>query len=133
MVNWSSLRANALKAARDAGPIEAHAILSRLMCRALDSIRDLLPEEGERALNEALAFWMDGMGGAASLTATRVSCWKYLDQKPGGSSAIPDDGAAAMRAVICVLFPEPQRDDFSMDTLEFFAEMFDRMGRDIAA
>lgn len=34
-----------------------------------------------------------------------------------------------MRALICVLYAEPESEDFSADTVRWFADMFDQLGQ----
>ncbi|MGN7919883.1 hypothetical protein [Lysobacter sp. 22409] len=106
---------------------EVHMILMRFMCRCLLLAQGLLPETGRNALNSATTFWLDGQGRAADLLTARIDCWNYLDSKHR-STDIKDREDAAMRAVICVLYAEPQSDDFSAETVRWFADMFDRLG-----
>jgi hypothetical protein len=106
---------------------EAHAVLMRFMCRCLMIVRQLLPEIGQRALDVAGAFWLEGKGQAADLLAARVDCWNYLDAKHRNSE-IKDQEDAALRAVICVLYAEPESEDFSSETVRWFAALFDRLG-----
>lgn len=106
---------------------EAHAILMRFMCRCLMLVQQFLPEVGRNALDVAKAFWLDGTGQAEALLAARIECWGYLDDR-GSSTDVRDQGDAAMRAVICVLYTQPGSDDFSAETIRWFADMFDRLG-----
>ncbi|WP_223619782.1 hypothetical protein [Lysobacter sp. ESA13C] len=106
---------------------EAHAILMRFMCRCLLLAHEFLPEIGRNALNLATAFWLSGEGQAEDLLTARIACWNYLDSKHR-STDIQDREDAAMRAVICVLYAEPESDDFSVETVHWFADMFDRLG-----
>lgn len=106
---------------------EAHTILMRFMCQCLLLVQQFLPEAGRDALDLATAFWLEGKGRAEDLLAARVSCWSYLDAR-GRSTDIRDQEDAAMRAVICVLYAEPESDEFSAETVRWFAGMFDRLG-----
>lgn len=106
---------------------EAHAVLMRFMCRCLMMIRHLLPEVGQKALDFAKVFWLEGKGEAADLLAARVDCWNYLDGKHR-STEIEDQEDAVLRAVICVLYVEPETEDFSPETVRWFATLFDRLG-----
>jgi len=106
---------------------EAHAVLMRFMCRCLMIIRPLLPEVGRTALDLAGGFWLEGKGQATDLLAARVNCWNYLDTKHR-SVEIKDREDAALRAVICVLYVEPESEDFSVETVRWFATLFDRLG-----
>lgn len=106
---------------------EAHAVLMRFMCRCLKLVQQFLPRVGRNALNLATAYWIDRKGQAETLLEARVECWNYLDAK-GGSSEIRDQEDAAMRAAICLLYAEPESDDFSLETVRWFADMFDRLG-----
>lgn len=109
------------------GVDEAHAVLMRFMCRCLMIVRKFLPELGQRALDLAGMFWLEGKGQAADLLAARVDCWNYLDAKHR-SAEIRDQEDAALRAVICVLYAEPESEDFSVETVRWFAGLFDRLG-----
>jgi len=71
-------------------------------------------------------FWLEGQGQPEDLVLARNQCWSYLDTK-GRGVRIEDQEDAAMRALICVLYPEPDNDDFSTDTMRWFADMFDRL------
>jgi hypothetical protein len=106
---------------------EAHVVLMRFMCRCLMIARKFLPEVGQKALDLAGMFWLEGKGQAADLLAARVDCWNYLDTKHR-SAEIEDQEDAALRAVICVLYPEPESEDFSAETVRWFADLFDSLG-----
>lgn len=105
---------------------EAHAVLMRFMCRCLLLVQEFLPETGRNALNLATAFWLSGQGQAEDLLTARIDCWNYLDSKHR-STDILDREDAAMRAVMCVLYAEPEPDDFSAEAVRWFADMFDRI------
>jgi hypothetical protein len=109
--------------------LEAYAVLVRFMCHCLLLVRHFLPEIGTHALDSARAFWLDGNGQPDALLAARLECWSYLEAK-GSSTEVQDQEDAAMRAVICVLYaePEPESDDFSAEAVRWFATMFDRLG-----
>jgi len=109
------------------GVDEAHAVLMRFMCRCLMLVPEFLPEVGQKALDLAKMFWLEGKGQAEALLVARVDCWNYLDAKHR-SSEIKDQEDAALRAVICVLYAEPESDDFSTETVRWFAVLFDRLG-----
>jgi len=106
---------------------EAHAVLMRFMCRCLLIARQFLPEIGQKALDLAGEFWLEGKGQAADLLAARVDCWNYLDAKHR-SAEIKDQEDAALRAVICVLYAEPESENFSPETVRWFAALFDCLG-----
>lgn len=106
---------------------EAHAILMGFMCRCLPLAQEFLPEIGRNALNSATTFWLSGQGRAEDFLTARIDCWNYLDSKHR-STDIQDREDAAMRAVICVLYAEPESDDFSAEAVRWFADMFDRLG-----
>lgn len=106
---------------------EAHTILMRFMCQGLLLVEQFLPEAGRDALDLATAFWLEGKGRAEDLLNARVSCWSYLDAR-GRSTEIRDQEDAAMRALICVLYAEPESDEFSTERVRWFAGMLDRLG-----
>lgn len=106
---------------------EAHVVLMRFMCRCLMIVRQFLPELGQKALDLAGMFWLEGKGQAADLLAARVDCWSYLDVKHR-SAEIRDQEDAALRAVICVLYAEPESENFSAETVRWFAVLFDHLG-----
>jgi hypothetical protein len=106
---------------------EAHAVLMRFMCRCLEVIQDFLPAVGKAAFEKAKEYWLQGRGQACDLESARVDCWQYLDNK-GRSIDIKDHEDAAMRAVLCVLYPHTESKDFSSETVEWFAEMLNRLG-----
>lgn len=105
---------------------DAHTTLSRFMCRCLSLVEQFLPDAGRKILAQAKMFWLEGQGQPEDLVLARNQCWSYLDTK-GRGVRIEDQEDAAMRALICVLYPEPDNDDFSTDTMRWFADMFDRL------
>lgn len=109
-------------------PHEAHLILMRFMCRCLSLVQHVVPETGRKAFNLAASFWLEDEGAAQGLLAARIECWSYLDAKCR-STDINDVQDAAMRALICVLYAEPESEDFSADTVRWFADMFDQLGQ----
>ena len=127
MIDRARLDAYLAEVARRFSANEAHAVLLRFMCRCLLLVQQFLPEVGRNALKAAKAFWLEGMGQAETLLAARVECWNYLDAKDS-STDIRDQEDVAMRAAICVLYAEPESDDFSVETVRWFAAMFDRLG-----
>lgn len=106
---------------------DAHAELMRFMCRCMAQVKMNLPAEGRSALDLAKLFWFEGSTRSQALVDARIECWNYLDTKAGGAG-VGDQEEAAMRAVICVLYPEPESDDFSAETARWFADMLDRLG-----
>lgn len=127
MIDRVELEAYLTSASQHFSVCEAHTVLMRFLCRCLMLIRQLLPRVGREALDAANAFWLEGSGQAETLLAARVECWNYLDAK-GRSVDIRDQEDAAMRALVCVLYAEPESDDFSAETVRWFADMFDRLG-----
>lgn len=127
MIDRVELEAYLTKAAQCPDAREANAVLMRFMCRCLMLVHQLLPEVGRSALDVAKAFWLEGRGKAEALLGARVECWRYLDAK-SSSTDIKDQEDAVMRAVICVLFTEPESEDFYPETVRWFANMFDRLG-----
>jgi hypothetical protein len=109
------------------GSHEAHAIFARFMCRCLMLVEHMLPDVGRRALEVAKGFWLDGLRHSDSLLSARLDCWGYLDAK-GHSIDVRDQEDAAIRALLCVLYAEPESDDFSTEAVRWFASMFDRLG-----
>lgn len=107
------------------GDSEAFRIFMRFMCRCLMLARENLPLTGRDALDMAVKFWMDGEGLADDLLVHRVNCWKLLDGK-GRSTDILDREDTMMRALICVLYAEPESYEDSTDSVRFFISMFDR-------
>lgn len=106
---------------------ETHIFLMKFKCRCLVLVPQFLPKVGRDVLDMAEKFWLEGIGQADSLLAARVECWNYLDAKGSGCD-IRDPEDAAMRALICVLYAEPESDDFSAETVRCFANMLDRLG-----
>lgn len=127
MIDRNQLEAYLAKVTQSFNAHEAHSILMRFMCRCLSLVQQFMPETGRNALKLATAFWLEGGGRAEDLLAARVGCWNYLDAK-GRSTDIQDQEDAAMRAVICVLYVEPEFEDFSAETARWFAAMFNRLG-----
>lgn len=107
-------------------PQEAYAILTRFSCRCLEPVQPLLPPIGQASLEIAKAYWLQGVGQEEDLEAARDKCWQYLDQK-GRSAAIVDDEDVAMRAVLCVLYPLSDEDDYLSDSMEWFADLMNRL------
>lgn len=127
MIDRSQLEAYLEGVTQRSNAHEAHLILMRFMCRCLSLVQQLLPETGRKAFGLATSFWLEGEGPAEGLLAARIECWSYLDAK-GRSTEIIDVEDAAMRALICVLYAEPESEDFSADTVRWFADMFDQLG-----
>lgn len=127
MIDGAQLETYLESVAQRVGIGEAHTILMPFMCRCLLLVQKFLPETGRDALNLATIFWLEGKGRAEDLLAARIRCWNYLEAK-GRSTDIRDQEDAAMRAVICVLYAEPQADDFSAESVRWFADMFNRLG-----
>jgi len=128
MIDRSKLEAYLDDVTQRSDAREAHLILMRFMCRCLSLVQHVLPETGRKAFNFATSFWLEGDGAAVGLLAARIECWSYLDAK-GRSTDINDVEDAAMRALICVLYAEPESEDFSADTVRWFANMFDQLGQ----
>jgi hypothetical protein len=116
MIATNELEIYLAKVTQQFGATEAHAFLLRFMCRCLPLTQEFLPETGRKALNLATAFWLRGQGQAESLLTARIDCWNYLDSKHR-STDILDREDAAMRAVMCVLYAEPESDDFSAEAV----------------
>ena len=127
MIDRVELETYLTKVTQCFGVEEAHAMLMRFLCRCLMLVQQFLPGVGRNALDAAKAFWLDGTGRGEGLLAARVECWNFLDAK-GSSTDIRDREDAAMRAVICVLYAVPESEDFSAETVRWFAAMFDRLG-----
>ncbi len=127
MIDRKHLLAYTKGVTQNFGASEAHEIFTQFMCRCLPLIEQFLPEVGRSALGTARAYWLEGTGTPEGLSEARIRCWKYLDEKGRGSN-IKDQEDAAMRAVICALYAEPESDDFWTDSVEWFANMLDRLG-----
>lgn len=127
MIDQNQLEAYLAKITQCFDTHDAHANTMRFMCRCLLQVQQCIPEIGQHSLDLAQKFWLEGKGQAEDLIVARVNCWNYLDAK-GRSSNILDREDAAMRAVICVLYTEPDSDDFPADTVRWFLDMFDRLG-----
>jgi hypothetical protein len=106
---------------------DTHIILMKFMCRCLMLVPQFLPNVGRDTLALAKDFWLEGRGQAENLLAARIECWNYLDAK-GRSVDVQDQEDAAMRALMCVLYVEPECDDFSAETVRWFASMIDLLG-----
>ena len=127
MIDRSQLEAYLDGVTQHSNAHEAHLILMRFMCRCLSLVQQALPATGRKAFSLATSFWLEGEGTAEGLLSARIECWSYLDAK-GRSTEINDVEDAAMRALICVLYAEPESEDFSADTVRWFANMFDQLG-----
>lgn len=127
MITRNELEIYLAKVAQKLSATEAHAVLMRFMCRCLLLAQEFLPDTGRNALSSATAFWLSGQGQAEDLLTARIDCWNYLDSKHR-SIDILDREDAALRAAMCVLYAEPESDDFSAEAVRWFADMFDRIG-----
>jgi hypothetical protein len=127
MIDKPQLLAYTKTVAQKLNAHEAHATFSRFMCKCLPLIFTYLPDAGISAADVAADYWLNGQRTSEDLEAARVQCWIYLDGK-GRGSTIKDEEDAAMRAVICTLYAEPESEDFWTDSMEWFATMLDRIG-----
>lgn len=88
----------------------------------LDKVTKPLPEVARRSVEAAKANRM-GTPDDKLLERTRVECWKYLCESSGGE--LDEPSKSAIRAVICILFGQPQVGVDNVDLLDFFVRAID--------
>ncbi|QTR52395.1 hypothetical protein [Thiothrix unzii] len=108
---------------------EQHREFMRLLCHYLASVNTRLPAVGQESLEIAQSYWLQEGGTPERMDAARTQCWQYLDNK-GSSIAIGDEVDTAMRAVLCVLYPVPADETFSVETVRWFFQLLNRLGDD---
>src|SRR5579862_8609514 len=79
--------------------------LTRLMIECLELVPFRLPAVGEAATKIARQYWTERSLPASVLEHARVDCWNYLDQRSASTNTVVPE-YCAVRAVICVLYPE---------------------------
>lgn len=62
------------------------------------------------------------------LEDARIRCWEYLDSI-NASTRLDSPGVLVTRAVICVLDPSPEHDEFSEDAVEWFFILLNKLGK----
>jgi hypothetical protein len=127
MIDKEKLEAYLTMVTRNHSKQEVHEILTRFMCRCLTLVEDMLPHIGRKAFQVAKSFWLDGLGHPNDLLSARVECWHYLDAN-NASINIRNQEDRIIRALLCVLYAEPESEDFSIETLHWFANLFDHLG-----
>ena len=85
----------------------------------LSLVKDDLPETGLNAFNLAEQYWKKGDMEPGKLDEARISCWEYLDSNNVPASPI-EKRDCALRALICVLYPDQPSDDIGELTECFF-------------
>ena len=81
----------------------------KFMIASLELISQYIPGPVADCFEVAKIYWSGGLD-RAELDRSRVRCWRFLEgleSKKSGESA----SAPAVRALICVLYPEPQNSD----------------------
>jgi hypothetical protein len=126
MIDENHLELYLTRVSRQFESHEVHAILMRFMCDCLVVVQQHLPEVAKSALNLARKFWFNKEGVGDDLLAARIDCWRYLDEKKR-SIDIQDQEDFAMRAVICVLYDEPESEDFTAETVRWFSTLLNRL------
>lgn len=97
----------------------------KLMClliKCLEIIPFEIPQEGRVAIEVAKKFWNERKGSSKDLEKVRVKCWKYVDRNSVFTKEREGKELFALRAIICILYPEPQSDDV-YEVVDFFIEM----------
>lgn len=91
-----------------------------VMLNCLFDINNSFPEIANESLTVAKCYWFDQSISSQELTAQRIKCWQYLDDHQHN---LPSSSKAynSIRATICVLTPEGEKEDIYM-TLDFFLE-----------
>lgn len=83
------------------------------------SLRGALVDAGTRWLTDR---------SSPSLEAARVAAWQFLDAKNGSSVPVADREDMAVRALICVLWDEPDPGGDLEMSLDFYAGIAQRFG-----
>jgi hypothetical protein len=92
-----------------------------LMLRCLQLISDEFPVVASQSMNVAIDYWLKATINCEMLDSARIECWNYLDSN-SASTNIENSEFCAVRAVICVLYPEPNSDD-NGELLDWFFKM----------
>ena len=93
----------------------------RLIFACLKLIRFPLPQVALSGIEIARQYWIDGSVPRSAMESARVACWRYLDEQDATWNT-EEPEFCAIRAVICVLHPDPPSDDVG-DLVEFFNEV----------
>lgn len=105
---------------------EQHDEFMRLLCRYLVSVNTLLPTVGQESLKIAQSYWFQKDATLEQMDEARIQCWQYLDSK-GSGITMSDEVDTAMRAVLCVLYPVPADEAFSVETVRWFFQLFNKL------
>lgn len=108
---------------------DAYAVTTRFLCRCVQLVQECLPETGQAAFGVAQAYWFDGEVKVEDLVAARLRCWRYLDEK-GRASCIYDDEDAAMRALICLLYPALESGETNLESINWFFDFLEEIELD---
>jgi hypothetical protein len=90
------------------------------MICCLDLVSENCPSVGQRGVDVAKQYWVEGASIHAEVEKARIACWDYVD----GDSALADEkeiSKSAVDAVICVLHPEAPSDDIG-ELVEWFLQ-----------
>ncbi len=101
------------------------------MIKCLSLVAGVNPDVGIQGVTTATQYWVDKSVNQADLEKARVACWDYLDAN-SASTNIVESKFCAVRAVICVLYSEPQSDD-NGELLDWFFNMLSTTNSDTNA
>jgi hypothetical protein len=102
----------------------------KFMCAGIGMV--LQDEQVSPIVRDAFAvahrYWFEGAENDHELDAARIKCWDFLEAK-GLDVDIKDNEDAAVRALLCVMYPDRVPDeDFVQESFEWFFEMINRIG-----
>lgn len=98
-----------------------YATATRLMVECLQVIPFELPPVAISGVDVARRYWVDGSVPKQETERRRVECWDYLDEL-SASTNTDEPEFCAIRAVICVLYADPESDDLG-EIVDFFNQM----------
>ncbi len=93
----------------------------RLMVKCLRVIPFPVPDVVITGIELARRYWKHGSASETDLERARVACWNYLDHVASSTNTIEPE-FCAIRAVICVLYPNAPSDDIG-ELIDFFNQM----------
>ena len=84
------------------------------------------PKVALDAFSVAKKYWLEKTASLQDLENSRVECWTYLDSN-SATISLQEKRFCAVRAVICVLYPEPPGESI-IDLISWFIEILYEVG-----
>jgi hypothetical protein len=124
----SSIRERIRSEVDDRYPLyENFQVIMEFMLDALELVYPSMSPRLQGYFNTAKEHWGGRLDGGAELLQARLDCWRYLDQIKADVKEGADKEIAFARAIICVLYSEPQGDD-TYELVDWFLIHLTRSG-----